>query len=81
MSNGVTPPNLPVAPAEYEQRYVDQLNNVLRIYFNALANPGPLIGTTLSLNVELLPTQADIADLRVGDVYRDTTNNTLKVKV
>lgn len=32
------PPNLPLAPKQYEGRYVDQLNNVLRLYFNRLKN-------------------------------------------
>ena len=32
----VAVPNLPLAPEEYEQRYQDQLNNVLRLYFNQL---------------------------------------------
>jgi len=31
-------PSLPVGPVEYDQRYIDQLNNVLRIYFNELDN-------------------------------------------
>lgn len=31
-------PNLLVAPTEYETRYQDQLNNVLRLYFNTLDN-------------------------------------------
>jgi hypothetical protein len=31
-------PNLAVGPIEYEQRYQDQLNNQLRIYFNELDN-------------------------------------------
>jgi hypothetical protein len=29
-------PNLPLAPRDYEQRYLDQLNNVLRLYFNRI---------------------------------------------
>jgi hypothetical protein len=29
-------------------------------------------GTTLNLNLETLPTEADFASLRLGDVYRDT---------
>lgn len=32
----VTPPNLPLAPVQFEQRYQDQLNNVLRLYFTQL---------------------------------------------
>jgi len=31
-------PNLPLGPREYEQLYTDQLNNVLRLYFNQLDN-------------------------------------------
>lgn len=31
-------PNLPIAPVEYDQRYVDQLNNVLRLYFAQIDN-------------------------------------------
>lgn len=34
----VVPPNLPVAPREYEQRYQDQFGNVLRLFFTVLAN-------------------------------------------
>ena len=35
---GVVPPNLPVAPSQYEQRYQDQLANVLRLFFNTISN-------------------------------------------
>lgn len=31
-------PNLPVAPVEYQQRYQDQLSNVLRLFFNSVSN-------------------------------------------
>jgi hypothetical protein len=31
-------PNLPIAPMQYEQRYGEQLNNVLRLYFNTIDN-------------------------------------------
>ena len=42
MSTGTTKsPNLPIAPVEYSQQYQDQLNNVLRLYFSQLDNPGP----------------------------------------
>ena len=30
----VASPNLPLAPLEYDRQYADQLNNVLRLYFN-----------------------------------------------
>ena len=31
-------PNLPLATTQYERRYQDQLNNVLRLYFNQLSS-------------------------------------------
>ena len=81
-----TPPNLPLAPAEYERRYQDQLNNVLRLYFNQLSNPGNMGGATLNLDLATLPTEADLPTLRLGDVYRDTqdgvqaTSQMLRIK-
>ena len=81
-----TPPSLPLAPAEYESRYFSQLNNVLRLYFNQLSNPGDMGGSTLNLNLETLPTEADLPTLRLGDVYRDTqdgvqaTSQMLRIK-
>jgi hypothetical protein len=32
--NQVASPNLPLSPFEYDRQYADQLNNVLRLYFN-----------------------------------------------
>ena len=32
--NQVAAPNLPLSPFEYDRKYTDQLNNVLRLYFN-----------------------------------------------
>ena len=34
--NQAAAPNLPLAPTAYEPRYQDQVNNVLRLYFNRL---------------------------------------------
>lgn len=34
----ISPPNLPSAPLEYTQRFQDQLNNVLRLFFSSVAN-------------------------------------------
>lgn len=34
--NQVAAPNLPLAPIQYNAQYADQLNNVLRLYFNRL---------------------------------------------
>jgi len=77
----VTPPSLPLAPEEYNREYMDKLSNVFRLFFNQISTPGPLAGASINLNINTLPTDADVANLRVGDVYRDTADNTLKIKV
>jgi len=46
-------PNLPLAPGQYDSRYQEQLNNVLRLYFNRLNSNllalfGPVGGQYLS---------------------------------
>ena len=81
-----TSPSLPLPPDEYDRRYFDQFNNILRLYFNQLSNPGDIGGATLNLNLETLPTEADLPNLRIGDVYRDTqdgvqaNSQTLRIK-
>ena len=93
----VIAPLLPVAPNEYSRAYQDQLTNVLRIYFNQIDNSNPInistqrasgaviaalsappvVGTT----TPSFPTDADLSDLRVGDVYYDTLNyNVMRMK-
>jgi hypothetical protein len=52
-------PSLPLAPKEFEQQYQDQLNNILRLYFNQLqATLGQLAATTNYL-VANLPSAAE----------------------
>jgi hypothetical protein len=84
----IAPPSLPLAPEQYQRYYQDQLNSVLRLFFNQLSNPGDIGGTSLNLNLETLPTDVDFPNLRLGDVYRDTLNgtantgtNVLRIKV
>lgn len=94
----VIAPRLPSAPPQYDPSYQDQLTNLLRLYFNQLDNQSPInistqrVGTnviaalsappTPGTSAPSLPTEADLADLRIGDVYYDTTaGNVLKVKV
>lgn len=77
----ITPPQLPVAPLEYDRRYVEQLLNSLRIYFNQLSSVSALSAAALNLDLRTLPTEAALATLRSGDVYRDTTaGDVLKIK-
>lgn len=68
----VTPPSLPLAPEQYDRQYMDKLNNALRLFFNQTSTPGPLAGASMNFNINTLPTDADLPNLRVGDVYRDT---------
>ena len=82
----VVPPSLPLAPEQYDRQYMDKLTNVLRLYFNQVNNPGPMTAASLNLNLTTLPTDADLANLRLGDVYRDTqdgvqaTSQMLRIK-
>lgn len=78
----IKPPVLPTPPDAYSRPYMDQLLLTLRLFFGKQASVHDAKFAALNLNAESLPTQADYANLRVGDVYRDATaGNTLKVKV
>ena len=58
--NRATPPNLPLAPQQYESRYQEQLNNVLRLYFNQLNNIlGQLVANDTALPISFPPTALD----------------------
>jgi len=75
MSNPlVRAPRLPTAPVEYDVQFMEALLSALRLYFNQLDNPGDIQGSTFNLDLNTLPTQADLATLRLGDVYRDTAD-------
>lgn len=50
----VAPPNLPLAPGQYDPRYHEALNNVLRLYFNRLDN----FLAKLMANTGVLPVMA-----------------------
>jgi hypothetical protein len=87
MSNPlVRAPRLPTAPVEYDAQFMAALLNALRLYFNQLDNPGAMQGSSLNLDLNTLPTDADLATLRLGDVYRDTqdgvqaTSQMLRIK-
>ena len=60
------PPNLPYAPQEWNPQYQEQLNNVLRLYFNRLSN------VTKNL---LGPEGGQFINLPFGAFY-DTTDQT-----
>lgn len=79
-------PNLPVAPVEYQQRYQDQFANVLRLFFNLVANAvnapkphGSFYDTTTQTNpvgnaVNLMKINNTYDDAQTAfSVSRDTT--------
>ena len=94
----VIAPKLPAAIGDkYDPALINQISNILRLYFNQLDNAGPMVASTQRNGTDVvaglsffptgtstspsLPTQADLASLRVGDIYYDTSaSNVLKVK-
>jgi hypothetical protein len=94
----VVAPRLPNATPNYDPAMMNQFISILRLYFNQLDNAGPMAaasqfnGTDVVAGLSFapnsgastpsLPTQTNLANLRVGDIYYDTTaSNVLKVKV
>ena len=88
----VVAPRLPAAIGDkYDPALINQLTNVLRLYFNQLDNAGPMTASTQFNGTDIvaglsffptgtsttpsLPTQADLSSLRVGDIYYDTSAN------
>ena len=62
-------PALPIAPTEYNRQYQDQLNNILRLYFNTLDNfIAQLMSSTSTLPVSIGGTNVDaFGRLRVSN--------------
>jgi len=71
-------PNVPAAPTQYEQTFMNQYTNVLRLFFNQINAVQQLNLARLNLDLGTLPTDADYDSLRFGDVYRDTQGGTLQ---
>jgi hypothetical protein len=65
------PPNLPLAPRDYESRYHEQFNNVLRLYFNRLdAILRRIVATTSPIPISIGGTNTDaFGRLRVSQPY------------
>ncbi len=66
-------PNIPIGPVDYDQHYIDQLTNALRLYFTSVdnftqASITPLHGITANR-----PPESVQAPLPIGQFYFDTT--------
>tara|TARA_R100001509_G_C4880499_1_gene220010 strand:- start:7 stop:237 length:231 start_codon:yes stop_codon:yes gene_type:complete len=72
-SNQIAPPRLPEPPAEYSQRYMQDLLRALEIFIQQERNPGELRGTKITLTN--LPTSA--TGLETGSLFND--NGTVKI--
>lgn len=76
------PPRIPAPPADYDAAYMAQMLNVLNLFFQQVNAVQQINIAQLNINVDTLPTDADLANLRVGDVYRDIAGGeVLKIKV
>ena len=67
---------------------MNAFSNVIRLFFNNINTVQQLNLAALNLDIRTLPTDADFASLREGDVYRDTQGgtaqsgtNVLRIKV
>lgn len=77
-----SPPRLPAPPPEYNASYMGQMLNVMNLFFQQLTAVQPINIAQLNIDITTLPTDANYATLRVGDVYRDIAGgNVLKIKV
>ena len=84
MSTGTTKaPNLPIAPVDYSQQYQDQFNNVLRLYFSQLDNPGVSAASTLRTGGTVFSamnfSEANATNTRVLSLPNQTELSSLRV--
>lgn len=66
---------LPFPPDAYDRRYFNELIRTLNLYFRTLNIPGPINAT----NINLSNLSTSSTGLKVGEVWLDTTDNTLKI--
>ena len=77
----IRPPSFGTAPLEYIGSFFDGVLREIRSFTDRMNRPYPHNASTVNIDIGTLPTEADIATLRSGDVYRDTTaSNVLKIK-
>jgi hypothetical protein len=62
-------PNIPIAPVDYDQRYIDQLTNALRLYFTQIDNFTGFIAQPISGTGAERPA----VQLHIGQMFFDTT--------
>jgi hypothetical protein len=66
-------PNIPIGPVDYDQRYIDQLTNAMRLYFNQIDNFTQAVAIPLSGVTANRPLDSVQIPLPIGQFYYDTT--------
>ena len=66
-------PNLPIAPVDYRQQYLDQVLNALRLYFNQIDNFSQAVAIPASGATADRPVSTTRSPLTIGQYYFDTT--------
>lgn len=79
--NFPSPPNLPLAPLQFDSRYQEGLNNVLRLYFNRLSSTfqnilGPVGGQYISFPFGAFISTQDQIAANTTTAYAITLNTT-----
>ena len=77
----IAAPNLPLATPQYSQQYIDQLNNVLRLYFNRLDNLLAQLQTSTSGAGIQFPNGAFFQDGYTTLTANMTNNSTTPIQV
>lgn len=72
-------PNLPIAPVDYSQQYIDQLSNALRLYFTEIDNFSQAIVNPTSGTTANRPVSTVQLPVPIGTPYFDTTLNALVI--
>jgi len=62
-------PNLPVAPTEITQQYLERLTNALRLYFNQVDN----FAQSIALPDAGITANRPVTNVQIGQFYFDTT--------
>jgi len=55
-------PRLPAAPVEYSQQFMDQLTNILRLYFTQLDNASPILAASQNVGTANVITAMTFAE-------------------
>jgi hypothetical protein len=84
MSTGTTHmPNLPLAPAQYDSQFFDDLLKILRLYFQQLDNPGICQASTNYQGTKILSAMnfSTVNSLGIQVVSLPTQLDTAKLRV